>query len=208
MFMEVLKKEKFHRISQQLRQKGGGVLPKRKIYMAVTKDALSLPLAVADSVAELAELRGVKKETIRSLISRGRTGKIKRPGYIVVEVEEDAPRKEDMPREKDVPQKDVPQKDAPQKDAPQEKKESRRSRQSGEFDGEIFRERIRLLRKESGLTKKDFAAFTGIAYITLYNYERKDIVPGADMLFRIAVKTGCSVDWLIGLKEEEENETD
>lgn len=157
-------------------------MPKRKIYMAVTKDALSLPLAVADSVAELAELRGVKKETIRSLVSRGRTGKIKRPGYIVVEVEEDAPRKED---------------------APQEKKESRRSRQNGEFDGEIFRERIRLLRKESGMTKKDFAAFTGIAYITLYNYEKKDTVPRVDMLFRIAVKTGCSVDWLIGLKEEE-----
>lgn len=137
MFMEVLKMEKFHRISQQLRQKGGGVLPKRKIYMAVTKDA---------------------------------------------------------PREKD----------APQEDTPQEKKEIRRSRQSGEFDGEIFRERIRLLRKESGMTKKDFAAFTGIAYITLYNYERKDIVPGADMLFRIAAGTGCSVDWLIGLKEEEE----
>ncbi len=164
-------------------------MPKRKIYMAVTKDALSLPLAVADSAAELAELRGVKKETIRSLVSRGRTGKIKRPGYIVVEVEEDAPRKEDMPRKED---------------APQEKKESRRSRQNGEFDGEIFRERIRLLRKESGMTKKDFAAFTGIAYITLYNYERKDMVPGVDMLFRIAVKTGCSVDWLIGLKEEEE----
>ena len=33
-------------------------MPKRKIYMAVTKDALSLPLAVADSAAELAELRG------------------------------------------------------------------------------------------------------------------------------------------------------
>lgn len=177
------------------------MLPKRKIYMAVTKDALSLPLAVADSAAELAELRGVKKETIRSLISRGRTGKIKRPGYIVVEVEEDAPRKEDMPRKEDAPQ----EKDAPrEKDAPQEKKEIRRSRQSGEFDGEIFRERIRLLRKESGMTKKDFAAFTGIAYITLYNYERKDIVPGADMLFRIAAGTGCSVDWLIGLKEEEE----
>lgn len=173
-----------------MNRKGGGVLPKRKIYMAVTKDALSLPLAVADSVAELAELRGVKKETIRSLVSRGRTGKIKRPGYIVVEVEEDAPRKEDVPRKED---------------APQEKKESRRSRQSGEFDREIFRERIRLLRKESGMTKKDFAAFTGIAYITLYNYERKDMVPGVDMLFRIAVKTGCSVDWLIGLKEEEEN---
>ncbi len=166
-----------------------------KIYMAVTKDALSLPLAVADSAAELAELRGVQVETIRSLVSRGRTGKIKRPGYIVVEVEEDAPREKDVPRKEDASQ---------EKDAPQEKKESRRSRQSGEFDGEIFRERIRLLRKESGMTKKDFAAFTGIAYITLYNYERKEMVPGVDMLFRIAVKTGCSVDWLIGLKEEEE----
>ena len=166
-----------------------------KIYMAVTKDALSLPLAVADSAAELAERRGVQVETIRSLVSRGRTGKIKRPGYIVVEVEEDAPREKDVPRKEDASQ---------EKDAPQEKKESRRSRQSGEFDGEIFRERIRLLRKESGMTKKDFAAFTGIAYITLYNYERKEMVPGVDMLFRIAVKTGCSVDWLIGLKEEEE----
>ena len=178
-----------------MNRKGGGVLPKRKIYMAVTKDALSLPLAVADSAAELAELRGVQVETIRSLISRGRTGKIKRPGYIVVEVEEDVPRKEDAPRKEDMPR---------EKDAPQEKKEIRRSRQSGEFDREIFRERIRLLRKESGMTKKDFAAFTGIAYITLYNYERKEMVPGVDMLFRIAVKTGCSVDWLIGLKEEEE----
>lgn len=183
-------------------------MPKRKIYMAVTKDALSLPLAVADSAAELAELRGVQVETIRSLISRGRTGKIKRPGYIVVEVEEDAPRKEDAPRREDAPRKeDMPQeKDAPQEDAPQEKKAGRR-KQTGEFDGEIFRERIRLLRKESGMTKKDFAAFTGIAYITLYNYERKEMVPGVDMLFRIAVKTGCSVDWLIGLKEEK-NEAD
>lgn len=146
-----------------------------KIYMAVTKDALSLPLAVADSAAELAELRGVQVETIRSLISRGRTGKIKRPGYIVVEVEEDAP---------------------------PEKKEGRR-KQTGEFDGEIFRERIRLLREKNGMTQKDFAAFTGTEHMTIYEYERKDKIPRVDMLFRIARKTGCSVDWLIGLKEEE-----
>lgn len=152
-----------------MNRKGGGVLPKRKIYMAVTKDALSLPLAVADSAAELAELRGVRTDTIFRHTWRWKKGLTKRPGYIVVEVEEDVPEK----------------------------------KKSGEFDGGTFRERFRQLRKESGMTKKDFAAFTGIAYITLYNYERKDIVPGADMLFRIAVKTGCSVDWLIGLKEEE-----
>lgn len=155
-----------------------------KIYMAVTKDALSLPLAVADSAAELAELRGVQVETIRSLISRGRTGKIKRPGYIVVEVEEDAP-----------PEK---------KDAPPEQKASRR-KQTGEFDGEIFRERIRQLREKNGMTQKDFAAFTGTGHMTIYEYERKDKMPRVDMLFRIARKTGCSVDWLIGLKEEEGN---
>ena len=148
-----------------------------KIYMAVTKDALSLPLAVADSAAELAELRGVQVETIRSLISRGRTGKIKRPGYIVVEVEEDAP---------------------------PEKKAGRR-KQTGEFDGEIFRERIRLLREKNGMTQKDFAAFTGTGHMTIYEYELKDKMPRVDMLFRIARKTGCSVDWLIGLKEEEGN---
>lgn len=148
-----------------------------KIYMAVTKDALSLPLAVADSAAELAELRGVQVETIRSLISRGRTGKIKRPGYIVVEVEEDAP---------------------------PEKKAGRR-KQTGEFDGEIFRERIRLLREKNGMTQKDFAAFTGTGHMTISEYERKDKMPRVDMLFRIARKTGCSVDWLIGLKEEEGN---
>lgn len=160
-----------------MNRKGGGVLPKRKIYMAVTKDALSLPLAVADSAAELAELRGVQVETIRSLISRGRTGKIKRPGYIVVEVEEDAP----------------------------PEKKAGRHKQTGEFDGEIFRERIRLLREKNGMTQKDFAAFTGTGHMTIYEYERKDKMPRVDMLFRIARKTGCSVDWLIGLKEEEEN---
>ena len=64
---------------------------KERLYMAVTKDRLSLPLAVADSAAELAELRGVQVETIRSLISRGRKGTVRCPGYIVVEVEDDLP---------------------------------------------------------------------------------------------------------------------
>lgn len=151
-----------------MNRKGGGVLPKRKIYMAVTKDALSLPLAVADSPGKLAELRGEKPNTVRRHICNWKKGLIKRPGYIVVEVEEDMP-----------------------------------ERKKGEFDGGTFRERFRLLREESGMTQEAFAALTGISVITIYGYERKDRVPGADMLFRIAAATGCSVDWLIGLKEEE-----
>lgn len=170
---------KLHRISRYLRRKGGGMLPKRKIYMAVTRDALSLPLAVADSAKELAELRGAKRESILSAISRWKKGTIKRPGYIVVEVEEEVFQKKEM---------------------------NRQSGQDGEFDREIFQKRIQQLRQESGMSKTAFAAFTGIAYITLYNYERGKITPGVDMLFRIAARTGCSVDWLIGLKEEQEEE--
>ena len=71
--------------------KGGGVVAKKKIYMAVTRDALSLPLAVADSPAELARLRGVKRENIRCAITRWKKGTVRGPGYIVVEVDDDLP---------------------------------------------------------------------------------------------------------------------
>lgn len=74
-----------------MNRKGVGVLSKRKIYMEVTRDALSLPLAVADSPAELARLRGAKRENIRCAITRWKKGTVRCPGYIVVEVDDDLP---------------------------------------------------------------------------------------------------------------------
>ena len=47
---------------------------KERLYMAVTKDRLSLPLAVADSAAELARLRGEKDGLIagaREMLNQG-----------------------------------------------------------------------------------------------------------------------------------------
>ena len=64
---------------------------KERLYMAVTKDRLSLPLAVADSAAELARLRGAKRENILCSISRWKKGTVRCPGYILVEVEDDLP---------------------------------------------------------------------------------------------------------------------
>ena len=58
---------------------------KERLYMAVTKDRLSLPLA------ELARLRGAKRENILCSISRWKKGTVRCPGYIVVEVEDDLP---------------------------------------------------------------------------------------------------------------------
>lgn len=42
------------------------------IYMKVTKDKYELPLAVADSIVELAELIGIKADNIYSTISHAR----------------------------------------------------------------------------------------------------------------------------------------
>lgn len=56
--------------------------------MAVTTDALSLPIAVAESDRELARMLGRSLQTVRSGICRGR--RRKHPKYVVVEVEDDA----------------------------------------------------------------------------------------------------------------------
>ena len=151
-------------------------MPKKKIYMAVTRDALSLPLAVADSAAELARLRGIKQGTVLCAISRWKKGVVKCPRYIVVEVEEEPLKEREM---------------------------SSKSRKAREFDKEIFQKRIRQLRYERGMTQKEFSGFIGIGKVMLYYYESGKSLPKADMLFRIAEKAGCSVDWLIGLTEEE-----
>lgn len=58
------------------------------LYILVSKDKLELPLAVADSPAELGRMIGVSKSTIDSSISHAkRKGKWCR--YIKVKVEDD-----------------------------------------------------------------------------------------------------------------------
>ena len=60
-----------------------------KLYLLVTQDEFELPLAVADSPAELARMTGAKKATIASTLSNFRKGKYKRPQYREVEVDDD-----------------------------------------------------------------------------------------------------------------------
>ena len=59
---------------------------KTKVYMMVTQDKYSLPLAVADSAQELASMCGVKERTVFRRITAGK--KMTRPKYIMVEIEE------------------------------------------------------------------------------------------------------------------------
>lgn len=60
----------------------------KRLYMKVTNDEYELPVAVADSSKELAEMVGTTRNAILSAISHGKTDKYKRV-YIKVEFEDE-----------------------------------------------------------------------------------------------------------------------
>lgn len=57
------------------------------IYMAISQDKYELPLAVADTVVELAKMLGVSKNTIYSTMSKYKAGERKKPKYIKVKID-------------------------------------------------------------------------------------------------------------------------
>lgn len=59
------------------------------VWMQITKDKYELPVAVANTANELAEIVGVDVNSIRSAVSRQKTGKRKFAKYIKVVVEDD-----------------------------------------------------------------------------------------------------------------------
>lgn len=60
-----------------------------KLYLMVSNDEYELPMAVADSAAELSRITGWKLGTIKSFISHYRAGTIKKSRFHRVEVEEE-----------------------------------------------------------------------------------------------------------------------
>lgn len=57
--------------------------PGKYLYMQVTKDKYEIPIHVAESTAELAEMCGKSVDSVRSMISRGNKG------WVKVEMEEE-----------------------------------------------------------------------------------------------------------------------
>jgi transcriptional regulator with XRE-family HTH domain len=58
----------------------------------------------------------------------------------------------------------------------------------------------RLNELQGGMTLRKFAERTGIGQSTLHNYLKGRDIP-ARMLIKICLRTGCTADWLLGLKE-------
>lgn len=59
------------------------------LYMIVSRDKYELPMAVADSISELAVITGMNVKTLRSSFSRLKSGAYKTSGYVIIDVEEE-----------------------------------------------------------------------------------------------------------------------
>ena len=62
---------------------------KKAVYMKVTRDKYELPVAIANTMKELAQILGVKKDTISGCISRYNRGIASHSAYRKVEIDDD-----------------------------------------------------------------------------------------------------------------------
>lgn len=65
-------------------------------------------------------------------------------------------------------------------------------------------EKLKKIREQTGLNKKEFASFIGVKYTTYNNYETGDREPNSDFLIMISKKFDISTDYILGLQREKE----
>ena len=63
------------------------------VWMAVSQDKLSLPVAIADTAKELAELLGTTENNVKSSASKSKHGVYKNSRYIAVRIDEESERR-------------------------------------------------------------------------------------------------------------------
>lgn len=73
------------------------------------------------------------------------------------------------------------------------------------MDKKLFKERLRIARKEKGLSQAQLADLVKIAQNTVSSYERDGgIVPGVDIAVALADELNVSLDWLTGRTQNKE----
>jgi transcriptional regulator with XRE-family HTH domain len=80
-----------------------------------------------------------------------------------------------------------------------------RNRQTNKA-GDIFKRRLKILRRERDI--KHIANEIGIACETLRRYEKGDRLPDIDIAADIAKYYGVSIDWLLGIEEKRQSQTE
>ena len=66
---------------------------------------------------------------------------------------------------------------------------------------EIFRKRLRELRKEKGVSQKEVAKVIGVVESGYANYEQGRTEPGLSMLVKLAQFFNVTTDYLLGLED-------
>ena len=69
-----------------------------------------------------------------------------------------------------------------------------------------FKDRLRMLRKEKGLTQKQLGELIGVGRTTVSEYENGKIVPRQDGLIKLAEILHTSVDFLAGVTSYNTND--
>ena len=64
-----------------------------------------------------------------------------------------------------------------------------------------FNEKLRLLRKDAGMTQRQVADVIGVTYRTYQNYEAGASSPSGDVASRLAAALGVSTDTLLGTRD-------
>jgi len=62
--------------------------------------------------------------------------------------------------------------------------------------------RIREIREQKKLSRQQLASLAGISLSALYSYEKGNMVPGADVLARLAEVLSVSSDYLLNLTDD------
>lgn len=61
----------------------------------------------------------------------------------------------------------------------------------------LLGERIRIARKNAGITQEALAKKLGIAYQTLNKYEKGKRIPDAELIRQMVIELGCDPAWLL-----------
>lgn len=68
----------------------------------------------------------------------------------------------------------------------------------------VFGSRLKRIRKEQKLTQREFSSKIGVTAASLSAYENGTQIPSIEIAFRIAITFHVSLDWLCGIKKEED----
>lgn len=68
----------------------------------------------------------------------------------------------------------------------------------------MIKDKLKEIRENTGMNKKEFASFIGMKYTTYNNYEMGEREPNSDFLVLISRKFDVSIDYILGIQDEKE----